>query len=69
MLTVEEFRRVCDSGARVDKEAEVGQNFDYYLFEAQKILAEMNTGYHTPDQLQELRLPPWQRSPLWYSLP
>ena len=54
MLTVEEFRRVCDSGARVDKEAEVGQNFDYYLFEAQKILAEMNTGYHTPEQLQEL---------------
>ena len=54
MLSVEEFRRVCDSGERVEKGAEIGQNFDYYLFEAQKILAEMNTGYHTPDQLQEL---------------
>lgn len=54
MLSVDQFRRVCASGARVDKEAEVGENFDYYLFEAQKILAEMNTGYHTPDQLQEL---------------
>ena len=41
MLSVEEFRRVCDSGERVEKGAEIGQNFDYYLFEAQKILAEI----------------------------
>lgn len=54
MLSVDQFRRVCDSGERVEKGAEIGQNFDYYLFEAQKILAEMNTGYHTPEELQEL---------------
>ena len=53
-MELREFLDYCNSGKTISAESEIIQYSGYLTQEALKITAVINSGYHTPDELQDL---------------
>ncbi len=53
-MTVEEFKRRLDSGERVVAESEVHKCMHGLSEEARRVMAELNSGFHTAEEIREL---------------
>lgn len=53
-MELQEFLDYCNSGKAISAESEIIQYSGYLTQEALKITAVINSGYHTPEELQEL---------------
>lgn len=53
-MTVEEFKEYLNSGKRVVLEGEVHKYMHKLSEEARRVMAELNSGFHTMEQIREL---------------
>ncbi len=53
-MTTEEFIKIMDSGAEVTAKSEVHLHMTYLSNEAMKITSELNSAYHTPEEIAAL---------------
>lgn len=53
-MTVEEFKEYLNSGKRVVAESEVHKRMHGLSEEARRVMAELNSGFHTMEEIQKL---------------
>ena len=60
MMTVEEFRARMATGEKIVANSPLHEYFHHYSDEARKIIAELNTGYHTNDEARAMLAKLWE---------